>query len=155
VCERDDAGKIVRWFGTNTDIHDRKLHEAELRAREAALVDSQARLRLALDAGQMGDWEWRVREGKVIWSAAIEAMHGIPEGSFDGTFEAYQRDIHPEDRERVLLTSQQSLGQARHDLRYRIVRPDGAERWLEAHGRVLHDALGPVRIVGVCSDVTE
>jgi PAS domain S-box-containing protein len=155
VCERDDAGKIVRWFGTNTDIHDRKLHEAEQREREAALIDSQARLRLALDAGQMGDWEWRIRDGKVTWSAALEAMHGLPAGSFAGSFEAYQRDIHPDDRERVLATAQQSLSQARHDLRYRIIRPDGAVRWLEAHGKVIHDEAGPVRIVGVCSDVTE
>src|SRR5690606_22601080 len=67
------------------------------------------RLALALEAGCMGVWEWSVAQGRVFWSSALEAMHGIPVGSFDGTFEAYQRDIHPEDRERVLGTIQRTV----------------------------------------------
>jgi PAS domain-containing protein len=73
------------------EIDDRKRVEDDLRK-------SEARLRLALDAGNLGTWEWDI-EGKTIrWSAELERMHGLVEGAFAGTFEAYQTDIHPADR---------------------------------------------------------
>jgi PAS domain S-box-containing protein len=129
---------------------------AERRTYEA-LVKSERRLRLALDAGRMGTYEWNVASGVVTWSSALERMHGIPEGSFEGTFEAYQRDIHPDDRDRVLDSIRASLAAGQtHHLLYRIVRPDGETRWLEAHGQFLLDDQGaPTTLVGVCTDATE
>lgn len=129
---------------------------AERRTYEA-LLKSERRLRLALEAGRMGTYEWNVASGVVTWSAALERMHGIAERSFEGTFEAYQRDIHPDDRDRVLNTIRRSLEAGRtHHLLYRIVRPDGETRWLEAHGQFLLDDQGqPTTLVGVCTDATE
>jgi signal transduction histidine kinase len=104
----------------------------------------------------MGTWEWNIARERVTWSASLEQIHGIPVGSFPGTFEAYQRDIHPEDWPRVLERIRETLSGAKHALEYRIVRPDGEVRWLEAHGHMTYDAEGkPVRLVGVCMDVTE
>jgi PAS domain S-box-containing protein len=145
-----DAGEIEEWIGLNLDITDRL--EAERAAR-----DSDRRLRLALEAGRMGTWEYDLVTGVVHWSPQIERMHGLPEGSFPGTFEAYQADLHPDDRGRVLDTIQKNVARGlEHKLLYRIVRPDGAVRWLEAVGAFVHDAGGrPVRLMGVCSDVTE
>jgi PAS domain S-box-containing protein len=119
--------------------------------------DREQRLALALEAGKMGTWEWLITENRVLWSPALERMHGIPVGSFAGTFEAYQSDIHPEDRERVLDSVRQLLAErGAHELEYRIVVPGGAIRWLHAHGRLLLDDAGaPLRLVGVCRDVTE
>ncbi len=154
VPERDLDGRIVRWFGTNTDIDDRKTTEAELYRRQQALSDREARLRLALDAGRMGDWEWNIGEGRVIWSTALERIHGIAEGSFDGTFEAYQSDLHPDDRQWVLEAIRRSVAERLpHELQYRIIRPDGEVRWLEARGKLLHER--PSVVVGVCSDITD
>jgi PAS domain S-box-containing protein len=145
-----DGGAIEEWIGLNFDI------TARVRAQEQAL-EQQRRLHLALEAGQMGTWEYDVVAGKVAWSPAIERMHGIPVGSFEGTFDAYARDIHPDDRERVLSTVRNTLeGRRDHTLVYRIVRPDGAVRWLEAYGRLFCDDHGnPIRLDGVCRDVTE
>lgn len=119
--------------------------------------EQEQRLLIALEAGTMGVWEWRIAESKVHWSPALERMHGIPVGSFDGSFEAYQRDIHPDDKERVLGTIQRTVAEkCDHNLLYRIIRPDGAVCWLEAFGRLLLDAEGkPSRLLGVCRDVTE
>ena len=89
-----------------------------------------------MEAGGLGTWDWDIPRGVVRWSVELERMHGLPEGTFAGTFEAYQRDIHPDDRERVLATIRQNLERRTdHQLLYRIVRPDGAVRWLEARGR--------------------
>ncbi len=126
-------------------------------AAQAAYRENERRLRLALDAGRMGTWEYDLVSGRVRWSPEIERMHGIPEGSFPGTFEAYQSDLHPDDRGWVLETVQKNIARAvEHKLLYRIVRPDGAVRWLEAFGSFVQDPAGkPIRLIGVCSDVTE
>jgi PAS domain S-box-containing protein len=117
---------------------------------------SAEHLALALEAAEMGTWEWHLASGRVFWSSALERIHGIPEGSFAGTFEAYQHDIHPDDRARVLATIERSVHErAAHRLDYRIVLPDGEVRWLQARGRLLLDAHGqPERLIGVCMDVT-
>ena len=65
---------------------------------------ADAHLALALEAAGMGAWEWDIAGGRVTWSASLERIHGLPPGTFPGTFEAFQRDIHPEDREHVLAT---------------------------------------------------
>jgi PAS domain S-box-containing protein len=145
-----DTGEIEEWIGFNLDISDRVLAEESAR-------DTARRLRLALEAGRMGTWEYDLPTGAVRWSPAVERMHGIPIGSFAGTFEAYQADLHPEDRDWVLETVRRNIEQgAEHQLLYRIVRPDGVVRWLEAFGTFVQDANGkPIRLTGVCSDVTE
>lgn len=113
-------------------------------------------LRLALDAGEMGTWEWRITEGRVVWSEELERMHGLEPGTFGGTFVDYKRDVHPDDLPLVLEAVSRSLAGEPHRLRYRIIRPDNAVRWLDARGTLLRDADGlPHTLVGICSDVTE
>jgi PAS domain S-box-containing protein len=124
---------------------------------DRGLVD--AHLSLALEANQMGTWEWDIAANRVAWSAAQERIHGLgaEPGGFEGTFEAFARDIHPADRARMLKSIAEAVSGAReHCLEYRIVRPDGSIRWLETRGRLLRDGEGkPERLVGVCSDITE
>jgi PAS domain S-box-containing protein len=118
---------------------------------------SEEQLRVALEAGRLGAWEWDMPGQQVTWSAMLEKIHGLEEGTFGGDFEAYQRDIHPEDRERVLSTIRRIVEQCTdYDVSYRIIRPDGEVRWLEAYGKVLCDPSGaPQRLVGVCADITD
>ena len=113
-------------------------------------------LELALEAGEIGVWQWDVQSGRVTWSAALERIHGLQPRTFAGTFEAYQQDIHPDDRERVLTTIERSVQRGEpHMLEYRIVLPDGSIRWLEARGRLFTDAQDrPARLIGVCTDVS-
>ena len=61
--------------------------EGALEVSVADLQREQQRLRMALQAGRMGTWEWRVAENRVVWSPTLEMIHGIPEGSFAGTLE--------------------------------------------------------------------
>jgi PAS domain-containing protein len=97
----------------------------------------------ALDAAQMGTWEWNIASNQVTWSENLERIRGLPENTFDGTFESYLREIRQEDRDRVLGALQRSLREGTpHDVEYRIVAPDGTVRWVLGKGRVEHDASG-------------
>ncbi|HUG93180.1 MAG TPA: PAS domain S-box protein [Planctomycetaceae bacterium] len=144
-----DEGRFVHTRCFTRDITEQKRSERALR-------DSEERLRLALLAGGMGTWEWNVSTGAVVWSPGLETIHGLPPGGFSGSFEAFQHDIHPEDRERVLASIRETVATGReHHIEYRIVRPDGEQRWVEGCGRLFRDASGqPQRMVGVCSDIT-
>lgn len=121
------------------------------------LASSEEQLRLALDAGRLGAWDWDIPSQRVTWSTMVERIHGIAPGSFEGTFEAYQRDIYTEDRDRLLSTISRAVeDRSEYHVCYRIIRPDGEVRWLEAHGTMLCDRAGnPQRLVGVCVDITE
>jgi PAS domain S-box-containing protein len=133
-----------------------RLHEAERAARHAAETAEQ-QLRLALESGRMGTWQWIIGSGEVKWSPGLEAIHGFAPGTFPGTFDAVREEIHPDDRDRVL----QSIAKAVESgedfyVEYRIIRPDGAVRWVEGRGRIFRDSeKRPGRMVGICADITE
>ncbi len=130
---------------------------AERRRTEESLRDSEARLRLALDAGRMGTWEWTVATNRVVWSPGLEAIHGLAPGTFGGSFADFLSDVHPDDREYVQERIGKTLSHGEdHQIEYRLLLPDGSLRWVEGRGKLSRDADGqPQRMVGVCVDITE
>ena len=129
--------------------------EREARAAQHA---SEQRLRLALEAGRMGTWEWDIVGGRVIWSPEEERLYGLDAGAFAGTIEEYRSRIHPEDRDSSLALVRDALDRraASHHVTHRIIRPDGEVRWLESHAQFIYGEDGrPERLVGVSTDVTE
>lgn len=147
---RSKVSVFVELFLQSEQLKQRKAAEEKLR-------ETQARLSLALESGRLGAWEWSLLTNRFSFSPMLEQLHGLAPGSFAGTFAAFQSDVHPEDRERVLHAIHQSVNEhLEHHLEYRIVRPDGQVRWLETRGQLVVDAAGlPLRLVGVCHDVTE
>lgn len=158
LLEVHEEASIQQSAGLEQSIRERDdLLTRERRAREQ-LIESEQRLRLALDAGRMGTWEWDIAHQRVIWSAEEERLYGIAEGTFVGTIEDYQSRIHPDDRASSASTIQAALAQrARtYHILHRIVQPSGAVRWLDSHGRFIYATDGtPLRLVGVSTDVTE
>ncbi len=146
----DETGSVLGMTGVVEDITERK------RAHDA-LQQSQGRLQMAIEAGQMGDWEWQIPSGQVRWSAALEAVHGLPPGGFGGGFDDFQRDMHPDDRERVLAHIRRCVEErSEYRIEYRIIKPDGTQSWIEARGKLYLDAQGrPERMSGICMDVTQ
>ena len=139
-------------------ISERELrHRAETEA--AQRQESESRLHVALTAGQMGAWEWDFASGQVHWSEELERIHGLAAGTFEGTTHAILSLLHPLDVTRFAQATAAALSSSiprDYAMEYRIVRRDGACRWLTSRGRVLVDADGrPIRMVGVSSDITE
>ena len=148
------------WWTAGT-VHtvdaERKLAIERVEAERAERAQAAARLRLALEAGQMGTWERTIRHGEVVWSDEMETIHGLAPGTFAGTQDAFWERVFPEDRVRVRAAIERAVrGGEPYHVEYRTVRPSGEVRWLEAWGRVLRTPEGePERMVGVCRDVTE
>ena len=167
----DERGEVREWVCACTDITDQMKAADELRraqkqlARQLevtngiadSLADSELRLRLAMDAGGMGTWEWPIGSSTFEWSPALEELHGHRPTSCDPTFAAFLADVDPQDRpavEQVIL--QTRTRRIEHHVEYRVRLPDGTTRWIEARGKLFTDASGkPQRMIGVCTDVTQ
>ncbi|HEY6475730.1 MAG TPA: ATP-binding protein [Polyangia bacterium] len=128
----------------------RSVIEAKGRRAEPAL-------RLALEAGEIGAWEWDIGTGEVRWSENLEQIHGIPPGSFGRTFEGYRALIHPDDRERVMGAIRGCVeGRVDYEIEFRCADDGRGVRWLLGKGKALVGEGGqPFRLVGVCMDVTK
>ena len=128
----------------------------ERHARDLESRQREQHILFALDAANMGTWQWEVKSGQVHWSQNMERLHGLAPGTFDGAFDSYLAEIHPEDRGRVLASATRALREgATHDVEYRIVSPEGVVRWVHGKGRVEYDEAGvAARMSGVCMDVS-
>ncbi|HWI56340.1 MAG TPA: MASE1 domain-containing protein [Bacillota bacterium] len=124
---------------------------------EAALHESDERLRLALAASKMGTWmvEWS-QPPRLVLSLELEGIFGLSPGEFKGTREAFLELVHPEDREAISQASAKVI-QAKTDYEqeFRFLPRGRAAGWMLLRGRACHDVQGqPVRVIGVGIDIT-
>ena len=135
-----------------------RLEEARAAQEEtrAALGRSEARLRLAQDAGSVGLWDWDVATGDGVWSPTLYRNLGL-DPVRDANVRSLLDIVHPEDRERVRQVNIIAVKEGRMDpIEYRVIWPDGSVHWLLSRGEMLRDDDGAiVRAVGVNIDVTE
>jgi PAS domain S-box-containing protein len=149
VVEWDAAGRPLRMVGTDTDITERKLAEQALR-------QSEERLRLAQQVGRIGTFELDLERGVIRWTPELEAMYGLPEGSFAGTREAWEELVYVEDRAATRQGLAQAMETGSFEGEWRVCRPDGQLRWLAGRAWVFKDESGkPRRLLGVNIDITE
>jgi len=104
----------------------------------------------------MGTWEWDVIHDLHTWSSETEALCGLAPGTFDGTFAAFQRTVHPEDWPALMIKLRAPIPEQRYTAAtYRTVWPDGTVRWLENKGRAIYSANGTLkRVTGTTMDIT-
>jgi PAS domain S-box-containing protein len=116
-----------------------------------------ATVRAALEAGKIGVWSWDIAANTVVWSSNVESIFGLSPGSFDGTYAFFERDIHEEDRARIVEAVNETLRTGRpYWVRYRVAPREAREEcWIEASGTVIFKDGAAVRMVGICHDVTE
>src|SRR5205807_9834830 len=107
-------------------IAERDTAEARRAADYGALQVSEERLRLALEAGRLGVWDWNVGTGQVQWSENLEPMYGLPRGRFPGTLEGFQALVHPDDRVRVNAAIRRAPAAGHcYDIEFRTLCADG------------------------------
>lgn len=134
--------------------------EQRIAERTASLREGEGRLRLAVEAGQLGTWETEVHTGLSTRSPRTVEILGFRPDAATSSASEWQSRIHSGDRARVteqwegLLTGLQ----ASYKVEYRFHRGDGAWRWIESSGAVVRadPATGrPTRVAGTIQDITD
>lgn len=147
-CELDTQGKAIRATGVLYDVTERMTSTALLREREQ-------RLKLALEAGQMGTFQNDEARGTVDLDAVTRKLLEWPPGETraDALFDR----IHPDDKPMAMARFERARNEGGSDtFEFRVRLSDGSYRWIQSHGRLELDATGrPFRSVGIIRDITE
>jgi PAS domain S-box-containing protein len=142
-------GDVVYLDGISTNVTARKEQEIQL-------SEERRRLRQAQAIARIGSWEWDAEHIELAWTDTLFEIYGVEPGSIT-PFEAHMAAIHPADQPRMgpVMIRLRETGEP-FQQRYRIIRPDGQMRWLEARGEALYDSEHRLeRHAGTAMDVTE
>ncbi|HEU0051560.1 MAG TPA: PAS domain-containing protein, partial [Longimicrobium sp.] len=129
-------------------------------AARQAVERLEERLRLALEAADIGTWDFDLAAGVLSWDARCKAMFGVPpEEEVD--YERFLALLHPDDRARTDAAVQAALdpaGSGEYVIEYRAVLPGGGVRWIRASGRGFFAGEGEerraTRFIGTVIDVS-
>jgi PAS domain S-box-containing protein len=133
----------------------RDFTEAKLAAE--SLRESEERLRVALDAADMGTWLWRIPTDEQILDDSLRRLMGLPPGDKVKTLEGFLRAVHADDRNRVRGEFERCLRDGGgFSVEFRVTWPDGSVHWLRDQGRAYAGADGvPLFITGAAMDITD
>jgi len=118
---------------------------------------TEVQLRLAMESGKSVGWEWDVASGRSYWFGDLRTMFGIPSDTFTGERGDFYSFVHSEDRERI----SKAVAEARQNHKpyqqeFRVVRRDGATRWIVSRGEFDYVGSGQARRMrGTAVDITE
>ncbi len=125
---------------------------------EAEQRESRQSLALALEAGRAGTFMLDLANDVNIWSPELEAMYGIPAGTFEGNYDGWAKRVLPEDFERTDRQFQEAFDQTIEfiDFEFRVVMPNDELRWFFGRTRLEYDeAKKPLRMIGINVDITD
>lgn len=145
-----DNKTLLSTIAQGNDITERKKAEQKLN-------EAREKLNLALDNGNIGTFERDFRTNHLVWDSRMEKIFGYKEGTFEGTYEAFEKclveeDIpHTREASRIAVTENVPF-----ETVYRIKLPNGNISYINAKGLVVRDEDGnAIKLAGVCFDVTD
>lgn len=151
-------GHFMGRRASNRDITKRKQTDEALRL-------SEERLRLAIEAGQLGTYDIDLINETVTAPPMTERLFGFANSDtthafYEGIYTSYRLNeylsrIHRDDIADIKKAIKDSVEKGEYVLEYRVVHPDGAIRWLHSRGVIIHEESGrPLRLHGVLLDIT-
>lgn len=149
IVERTSEGRASRMIGAQTEISKQKQVEQQL-----ALLNE--RIRLAVEAGGVGLWQWDIDARVLHWDDRMHALYGTDASSFRGSPEDWTDRLHPDDAEAAHREVHATIAtDCPFNTVYRIIRPDGDIRHIRALARVVRNHGLPPVLVGTNWDITE
>ncbi|OKH43482.1 hypothetical protein NIES2101_30320 [Calothrix sp. HK-06] len=141
------------------EVAERTWAAVERARAEVALRDSENRFRMAIEAAQLGTWDWNLITNELILDEGYKTIFGLPPSS-SNSIEVFFAGMHPTELERIQQLVQIALNPAsegKYDVEYRIIGiQDKVERWVAAKGQVYFDYAGnPQRFIGTVLNITE
>ncbi|SDJ18307.1 PAS domain S-box-containing protein [Pseudomonas delhiensis] len=148
---RDEAGQVSGYLGIAVDITERRAAEDRLRLAHDQLA-------LAAEAAGLGIWWWRPADDTLHWNERMFELYQQPP-ALNGNglcLEHWRERLHPEDVDATLASLADAVeGRGHYEPTFRINRPDGQVRYIQAAARVEYDADGtPLRVTGINLDIT-
>jgi len=148
---RQADSRPVQLLGVTRDITERK-------HAEQALAERDAQLAIAGKIALVGSFTFDIGSGKMQVSQGYAAIHDLPEGTVETSRTDWRARVHPDDLPRLDANLQRDIDGRRseHHCDYRIIRPGGEIRWIEARSFISYDRDGAAqRIAGANIDVTK
>ena len=148
---RNQEGKIIKWFGTCTDIHDLKLAEEKLRS-----ITEQ--LNITLRAAQIATWRWDITTNQLTVDDYYRSLYYLPPESEKPILldEEIYAQIHPDDVVLIKADLERAIkGKSFLNSEFRVTAPGQSVRWLIGRGEVFYDNQGqPLYVIGINWDIT-
>lgn len=131
---------------------------SEQHRQRKELVAARDQLLLASEVAGLGIWSWTLDDNRLNWNDRMFELYGQPRGLREQGlhFDHWRQRVHPDDMDRVVAQLQGAIaGTAVYDPIFRIVRPDGQVRFIQAAAQIERDSLGrPTRVTGINLDIT-
>ena len=146
--------RTVDLAKTNEDLNQEILERGRI---EESLRRSEKSLARAQSIARLGYWEWDVAKNNLVCSEQTYRLFGVDKESRTYTYEGFLRYVHPEEQTQVQAWLQGLLaGDSFGNREFRIIRPDGAERYMHTEAEVKRDEHGrAVHLMGIIQDITE
>jgi PAS domain S-box-containing protein len=139
---------LIRAWGTQQDI-------TEQRAAVEALKQSEAQLGLALEASEIGLWEWDMTTNTLIWSEKQKHIFGLP-SDVPVTYELYVSLLPPEQRKHVRQTIERAIKNGEmYQFEHQVMWQDGSRHWIMGQGRAFYENGKAVRMIGTSMNIDE
>ncbi len=125
-------------------------------AHDGSLNTLETRLRMVMDAANLGFWDWDLQTNAIYRSPEWKRQLGFEDHEISDAIGEWQNRLHPEDRTRLATVMQRVMKdpESGFDLEFRLQHRDGTYRWIRSQGKVLTEKGKPVRLLGVHVDVT-
>jgi PAS domain S-box-containing protein len=152
-----ENGMLLRTWGIQRDVTDRRRAEEDRLRVEQALRQSEERFRLAAQIGKMYAYEWDAKTDRIVRSGAQASMLGLKDEAQQLTRQELLSTIHLDDRP-IFISSLEQLTpeNPRSQLTYRVLRPDASVVWLEKTQQAFFDDQRKIsRVIGVVTDVSQ
>jgi PAS domain S-box-containing protein len=143
----DESSSVVAWFGTNTDIEDRKRVESALQRSEAYSAEAQK-------LSQTGSIAWDFITDEHFWSDETYQIMGF-DRSVQPTMNLIQQRVHPDDRVHLQGEVSRTLkGGQDYDYEQRLLMPDGRTKYIHVRAHRVKYESGKEEVVGALMDIT-
>ncbi|WP_299461257.1 PAS domain S-box protein [uncultured Microscilla sp.] len=145
-----ENGKVIALQGLFQDID-------KQRTTEEALRHIQDKFELAIEAGEVGIWEWNLGESNLQWNQHMHQIFDWPEDVFQNSLSDFTDRLHTDDQDRVADALQVALeNKTKYDISYRAVDQQGNIKNIMAKGTAIYDTEdNPVNMIGTCIDITK
>lgn len=129
----------------------------EINEAKRELQEEEDKLKMALDAAEIGTWEWNLKTNELRWDELMFSLYGADPKDFSGAYDAWTNGLHPEDRERCESEINEAIEKREPFIsNFRVVWPSGEVRFIRAIGKVsVNDEGVPVRMFGLNWDETD